>query len=206
MYHYNGGGPTLDTHLGSYYPTRDTSTQTVPARFNDITSSSQMNYTLVGIVAKEISSDKYVVADHISNADTLVIYDTETETRRYVSINFGPQRPEGAPGTDLIEYLKENYPDLEILITGRKLIADTGKIKNETAEPDTDIEDIIKDYKAESEETTEDSEGKEYDMGSNEDYDPEASDVKSDSAGELVGVAVEGGAETSEGESSESSD
>ncbi len=216
MNHYNRGGPTLDSRLDSYHPIRNPSFEdnfltSFRNRVNDMTYDSQINYTLVGIISKKTDSDTYIVADHVANADTLVIYDSEKGTRQYVSIDFGSQRPDGTPGIDLIEYIKTNYPDLEILVTGIELVyQNKGNIKNETAEPGTDIEDIIEKYGAKSEKTgaKDDRKDEEYDIEPDENYDPEEQDPdaepsESDLEGELVGAVAECEAE---GEASESAE
>ncbi len=152
----------------------------------DLVGSAEISYSLIGIVAKETRKYQsgYEVAEHVAGNITLVIVDTVAGNRQYISLNLGPRKPEGAPGITLIEYIKENYPELETLITGRDLVySDKGRIKNETAEPGTDIEKVIERY-SKSERTELKAESNK-DKSAKPDSESESADeANSDEAGE----------------------
>ncbi|MBU0627902.1 MAG: hypothetical protein KKC75_01825 [Nanoarchaeota archaeon] len=114
----------------------------------DLTGSTEISYSLIGLVAKENPNYKsgYEIAEHINGNITLVIVDTITGSRQYISLDLGQRKPEGTPGINLIEYIKENYPDLGVLVTGRKLAYQDSKIKNEIEESGGDIEKTIEKY------------------------------------------------------------
>lgn len=147
-----GGIATLNNRLGSNISSKTTLDNTFINFDNslaNIITNSQINYTLIGIVAKENKSYEsgYEVADHVSGNVTLVLVDTEKGSRQYISIDLGPKKEGGGqPGVNLIEYIKDNYPNLKVIVTGRILVYQDPKIRNETATPGTDIDDVIVNY------------------------------------------------------------
>jgi len=135
---------------------------------NYIMTNSQINQTIIGIVARENPSKPsgYEVADHLSNADTLVKYNTETGEKGYVHIDLGEQRPEDTPGINLVNLVNRDHPDLKYILTPQPLKTEyTGvrlkNAKNRTVPKEKDIDkvieedikDIIADYEVESEES-----------------------------------------------------
>lgn len=214
-----GGVSTVSSGLDSYIFTNprnigtttldDTLTKTNQNSIDSILINSQINYTIIGIVAKENSSYKsgYGVADHVSGSVTLVIFDTEKESRQYIPLDLGPKKEEGGqPGVNLVEYIKSNYPNLEVLVTGRRLVYQDPKIKNETAEPGTDIDDVIANYEIELEETTtEDDKVTEYAKEVDEDYVISDQNLEDESNPEAEGELVTTECK-SEGEASETTE
>lgn len=136
--------PTTNTFIAEKNP--------IDSRFDGIYDLKNNNIAgmVIGIVAKENKSysSGYEVADHVSGQTTLVVVDIETGTKDYVPLDLGPKKEEGgSPGMDLVNTINEKYPDLEVLITGQTLSYQRfDKARNETAQPGTDIDDVIKGY------------------------------------------------------------
>jgi hypothetical protein len=206
-----GGVATVSTNLNNNIPPQVLTldkliTSSKQNSVANIVNNSQINYTLIGIVSKENKSYKsgYEVSEHVNGNITLVLVDTGDGSRRDIPINLGPKNEEGGqPGVNLIEYIKNNYPHLEILITGRRLEYKDENIKNEISTPGIDIEKVIEKYTGGSDEkeTTDNNKAMESDVGLDVDYvnDEQNPDSGSNQEVELVAMECEPG-ESSESE------
>lgn len=187
---------------------------------NDTLNNSQINYKLLGIVARENSAYEsgYEVADHVRNADALII--VKPDGGWYADTEIVINLDKDWPGKDLVGRIKGKY-DMGTLVTGDwTLRYPLGNIKSRVYPRETDIDKVIADYKAELKETDtkESNEAEEYAIEPNENYDTKYQglndepnsdsepnpDAEPDSEGELVGVVAE--ADSTEVEATESAE